>query len=155
AEALRILHKTVNWIPGVPGVEVGHELQFFTLDGNLDASIVLEDERAFYAVSNLEPTQTTSTRSGVGNALNFSLTGIYPNPVINNTKLQFTTEQAGQVALQLRDLQGRMMQQLVRQHYPAGEHQVEWQKPATLPAGIYLLEMQHQGQRSSRLLAVQ
>ncbi|MFW5726013.1 MAG: lamin tail domain-containing protein, partial [Bacteroidota bacterium] len=47
---------------------------------------------------------------------------LFPNPVQNEVSLNFTTEQQGEVKIQLYDLDGRMVETWVDEYLPTGNH---------------------------------
>jgi len=65
----------------------------------------------------------------------------YPNPFNRTTLIQFQLPQAERVQIQIYNLLGETVNQLVNQKLPAGTHLVKWsgdnQQRQPLPAGIY------------------
>ncbi|PIZ61361.1 MAG: hypothetical protein COY19_12510, partial [Candidatus Marinimicrobia bacterium CG_4_10_14_0_2_um_filter_48_9] len=75
----------------------------------------------------------------------FSLERIYPNPFNPSTTVSFTVNEATDIAVNLFDLQGRLVNQLTHSTYNTGNHQVQWNglshtgRPA--PSGVYLMQI--------------
>jgi aminopeptidase N len=69
--------------------------------------------------------------------------GAYPNPAPAAASIRFAVPVAGPVSLNVVDLHGRRMAELVRESLPAGDHTVSWNRRMTTgaeaPAGIYFL----------------
>jgi hypothetical protein len=65
---------------------------------------------------------------------------IYPNPFNGAARLQFDLPRELMLALDVFDLQGRHVQTLVRQAYPAGRHTVNWSADGW-PSGMYFVRM--------------
>ncbi len=66
--------------------------------------------------------------------------GNYPNPFVNKTHIYFELDKADQVRLQITDLQGRMLETLVDEYLPRGQHDYIWTTGAdlNLKNGVYL-----------------
>jgi len=50
----------------------------------------------------------------------------YPNPFTSGTLFSFEVPEAGPVQMNLYDLQGRLVKNLINSEMPAGPHQIEW-----------------------------
>ena len=61
----------------------------------------------------------------------------FPNPFREQTSLKLRVREQTAVSVELFDMQGRMLQQVARQSFPAGEHVIPVQV-ANLPQGTYL-----------------
>jgi uncharacterized delta-60 repeat protein len=68
---------------------------------------------------------------------------VYPNPISDQATLQITLDQPAQVAVQLLDMNGQLIENcLNRENWMAGKQQKEISVPNNLPPGIYLLKVQ-------------
>lgn len=66
---------------------------------------------------------------------------VFPNPTDGGTRVRFDLPRPGPVRLGVYDLTGRRLQLLTDEPRAAGSHELDWPAP-TLPAGLYLLELQ-------------
>jgi len=66
---------------------------------------------------------------------------IYPNPVSSVSSIEFSLSDPGPVKLTVWGLDGKLLQDLARGQYPAGEHTILWD-PSVLPIGIYSLKLE-------------
>ncbi len=80
----------------------------------------------------------------------YSLAPCAPNPFNPSTQIAFTLPQSSDVSLRIYNLRGQMVDELIHQTLPAGEHHLQWQAGENA-SGCYLLLMQagefHQVQR--------
>jgi len=70
---------------------------------------------------------------------------VMPNPVGASASFAFEQTVAGELSLEIYDLQGRRLAVVQRGFLPAGQQQLSWEVPPTLPAGLYLARLQSQG----------
>jgi len=70
-----------------------------------------------------------------------SLLPNYPNPFNPVTHIQFSLPEQAQVTLNIYDITGRLVEQLVNQNTPAGYHTVTWDA-SRYSSGIYIARMQ-------------
>lgn len=70
----------------------------------------------------------------------FRLFQNYPNPFNPSTHIRFAIPEAGQVIIRLFDVQGRLVQVLTEDRYPAGSHEILLNMP-DLPTGLYIYEL--------------
>jgi len=66
---------------------------------------------------------------------NFSL-NIYPNPVVDETTIEFDNKESTYVMLTIIDITGKEIQKIISIELPEGTHQFDW-NAKELPAGIY------------------
>jgi uncharacterized delta-60 repeat protein len=65
---------------------------------------------------------------------------VYPNPIAANATLDYTLTQTEKISIDITDMQGRIIYSLVNnQVQNAGKHEQDFQLPATLASGTYLL----------------
>lgn len=104
--------------------------------------------RAFYGIGYLK-ISTSSLASELdrgrgGAAAGPSLTAA-PNPFNPATTLRFRTDAAGEVVLRVFDARGTLVRTLVRQWFPAGEHQARWdgrdERGAEVASGLYFAHL--------------
>jgi uncharacterized delta-60 repeat protein len=68
---------------------------------------------------------------------------VYPNPVSDQTTLQITLDQPTHIAVQLLDINGRLIKTcLNREAWMPGKQQTNLSLPSNLPPGTYLLKVQ-------------
>lgn len=85
----------------------------------------------------------------------FTVYGPYPNPAENQLNLNLFLKKASTVAIQLFDIQGRLVRQLQQGNFSAGEHSLEF-PVAGLAHGTYLLLVQTEfGMRSKKVQIVE
>jgi len=65
----------------------------------------------------------------------------YPNPFNPTTTIRYSLPEASHVTLNIYDITGRLVEQLVNQHIPAGYHTVTWDA-SRYSSGIYFARMQ-------------
>ncbi len=65
----------------------------------------------------------------------------YPNPFNLTTELCFELKRQLELRLEVFDLRGQPVMLLAQGVYGAGEHQVTWQAPPTLPSAVYLARL--------------
>ena len=64
----------------------------------------------------------------------------YPNPFNPVTTLQFSLPQEAEVILEVYNIQGRVIETLIRQHMIAGYHSITWDADE-YASGIYFIKM--------------
>lgn len=150
APALRVRNKEFTRVPNAPIEETSIDLNFFTQDDHLSASIVLEDGRAFYTTRRLLGVSTPNINLP---QFSFRLAQNYPNPFQDQTTIAFSLDKAQDVQIQVLDAKGQPHKRLVDQYYLAGEHAFLWQTE-DLPSGMYLLEMRVGNQVQHRMMNI-
>ncbi len=84
----------------------------------------------------------------------FALIGNYPNPFNANTEIRLQLAEAGPVALDIYDVQGRLVRSLWSGLLAAGAHQLSWdgrdQAGRAAATGIFLYRLQSAGQAETR-----
>lgn len=79
---------------------------------------------------------------------------VTPNPVTNQTTIQFDITEPSFVNVSIVDMQGRKIEQLLNHKYlPVGEQTIQWLPAASLPVGTYLCTIQS-GNRISTVKVV-
>jgi hypothetical protein len=90
----------------------------------------------------------------IANANGIQLFQNVPNPANGTTQFRFEMLQARKVSLEIRDLQGRIIDVIERGQLAAGEHQVQYDVTA-LNAGIYTYTLVADGMRMTKKFIVQ
>lgn len=84
----------------------------------------------------------------------FALIGNYPNPFNANTEIRLQLAKAGPVALNIYDVQGRLVRGLWSGLLAAGAHQLSWdgrdEAGRAAATGIFLYRLQSVGQSETR-----
>jgi photosystem II stability/assembly factor-like uncharacterized protein len=88
------------------------------------------------------PLVTTSADELISDNKDFSylLSQNYPNPFNPVTKIMFTLPVAEKVELKVFDLFGREVSELISDHFPVGNHEIEF-NAGTLASGIYFYRL--------------
>ncbi|BFN37188.1 hypothetical protein FMIA91_10670 [Fidelibacter multiformis] len=70
----------------------------------------------------------------------FALYPNYPNPFNPVTHIEFSLPEPAQITLNIYDITGRLVEQLVNQHIPAGYHTVTWDA-SSYSSGVYIARL--------------
>ncbi len=84
---------------------------------------------------------TSAERYPVESTTEFSLDGNYPNPVRTTTRISFRLATRSLVRLNVHDMYGRVVDELVCEELPAGLHTREW-SAARMRTGTYFIRLQ-------------
>lgn len=95
----------------------------------------------------------TDTEDGTELPRTLVLEQNYPNPFNPSTQIRFQLPQTGHVQVQVFDLLGRQVAQLVNGPLPAGEHEVTFDA-STLPSGLYLYAVTTPAARQTRTMTL-
>ena len=134
------------------GVEVGFAL--VSINGTADAVAVQgvfvnSHTNPFdLAMSELEgrevPTSTPPTAIDSPPSLGSALRS-WPNPLHENTRIDYTLPGAGDATVEIVDVTGRIVARPVRGHHAVGDHQIEWNgrgdDGTMLPSGVYFARL--------------
>src|SRR5204863_8113354 len=93
---------------------------------------------------------------GIGDdgLLRLALAPVTPNPTVGAATIAFVLPSATEVQLVVRDLQGRVVTELVNGLRPAGVHRVKWESGAALPSGLYFVSLTAQGRTLVRRVSL-
>ena len=119
------------------GVALANEYQQIILDAGHRAGFIRLrriDETAGCISVSTESEPSSSFR--IGNT--------FPNPISTQATIPFSLDKPRQVQVDLFDMLGRRVQQLIRSWMQAGEHHVEWDA-TQLPPGNYILRFDVEG----------
>jgi len=78
----------------------------------------------------------------------------YPNPFKNSTIIDFFLPVSGKAYIKIMNQSGKLIQTLVNERLPQGNHQVNW-SPENLPAGLYYCRLQAGGYSQIRKMILQ
>ena len=81
------------------------------------------------------------------------LQAVYPHPIGREATIEIALKQPTFVTLQVYNLLGQEVGRLFEGLLPAGTHGIRWHTE-TLPAGIYLLQLHHEGRIYHRVVVV-
>ncbi|HHG86064.1 MAG TPA: T9SS type A sorting domain-containing protein [Bacteroidetes bacterium] len=99
-----------------------------------------------YAGTQASGPATRTVRQGEGNI------SLFPNPAQHSVTLRFNLKHSQQVQVELYDLQGKLIRQLMAKKMPLGDNEVEFAL-SNLPAGTYFLRFESEmGQEHMRLV---
>lgn len=70
----------------------------------------------------------------------FYLKENYPNPFGKETRIEFMISESNKVKLEVYDINGRKVDDLLNKRFPSGTHEITWQAKY-FPEGVYLLKM--------------
>lgn len=81
----------------------------------------------------VEPVESNSPRE-------FAITGNYPNPFNPETNIKFRTAVTGNIQINVYDISGKLVEELMNRNLAAGEHEIKW-NAARYSSGIYFCRM--------------
>ena len=112
-----------------PSWDVNHcELTYFLQD--MDTKEILQGGKVM--VNDLLPVSIEEDLTENG----LAISNIYPNPFSNETNINFSIAEAGNVMVSIYDITGREVAVLVNSEMASGDHQITWEAGNT-PNGIY------------------
>ncbi len=85
-----------------------------------------------------------------GKGLNWS---VFPNPAGGQATVHFFLEKQQDMTLKILDLQGRLVQQILEENFPAGEHFRTF-NPGNLPPGMYFLRLQCPTESTTKIFVI-
>ncbi len=113
----------------------------------IDRSVVA-DQEYWYRLVAREGGQAVVIGEGrsvvAGAAGRFELIGVTPNPSFGPLRITFTLPRDGEIEIDVLDLQGRHVAEVIHGSLAAGEHGVEW-KGQSLSPGLYFLKYLYPG----------
>jgi len=74
----------------------------------------------------------------------YYLSGAYPNPFNNLTRIEFGTPEASRLTINVYDLSGRLVSRLIDERLTAGHHTALW-NASSATAGVYLVRLETNG----------
>jgi hypothetical protein len=71
---------------------------------------------------------------------------ISPNPVQNETAIRFSLTEKEMISIKLYDLRGQVIATVSEREFNAGDNTIRWTPKSTIPAGLYMLNLQTKNQ---------
>ena len=84
-------------------------------------------------------------------ALSNSL-AVYPNPVSNRAQITFNLKEQSNIKIDIYDLSGRLVENIVNGEQPAGKFSKAWNRSSNIASGVYILQIDANGKRSTSKL---
>jgi len=134
-------------ITGVDPSRIRLEMNTDALPAHLSAT--MSDE----FVVRISPVTTSTKDDGRGTMDEFALHPNYPNPFNPSTQIRFTLRSSHVTRLTVFDILGRDIMVLVDGPMSAGSHSVTFDATG-LPSGVYLVALEHAGQRVVRRMTL-
>lgn len=120
---------------GMGAVAVGDTL--FVIGGGVQAGFSTSDVNAAF----VPPVTSATSAEKALSPTHVQLEANYPNPFTSNTTVHFSLTQPVVVNCGVYDLQGQLLESLMNNALPAGNHEVSWDA-ADHPAGLYFVRLQ-------------
>ncbi len=80
---------------------------------------------------------------------------VYPNPGSTETQIAFTLNDVSEIALNVYDISGRLIESAEGKNFAAGEHTLAINKSAQYNKGIYFIELSVNGAKMSKKLIIE
>ncbi len=78
--------------------------------------------------------------ANLANPVSFGLTSVYPNPFNPTTSISYNVDKFSKVNINIYDLTGKLVSNLVNSHKSIGNHSIIW-NASTLPSGVYFINL--------------
>ncbi|MBT8400120.1 MAG: choice-of-anchor B family protein [Rhodothermia bacterium] len=104
----------------------------------LSNSVVVSSQTEGLFLLSVNPAVSVEPRE-IG-ARSYTLSQNYPNPFLTTTEISFSLPLSGKVRINVYDVLGREVAQLLDTSLPSGEHKVNWDASG-LPSGVYFYSM--------------
>ena len=106
----------------------------------------------------IESATEVVTPDPLGHPHQFALHQNYPNPFNAETVISFETEEAAHVDLSMYNMVGQLIKTLVKDHLPAGSHEIAWDGTddlgRELASGVYFYRLEAEGQSDVRRMVL-
>ena len=79
--------------------------------------------------------------SNMGHPSDFKILKNYPNPFNPTTTIEYYLNESGIFKMDIYDINGRIVDQIINGHQMAGQHSVNWH-PSNIPSGLYYAVLQ-------------
>jgi hypothetical protein len=79
---------------------------------------------------------------------------VYPNPVLQSAIISFTLDEASPVVIEIMDVNGRSLEVVANQNFPAGNYEISFDQESPV-AGIYFLQMKSKEGTLVRTIVIQ
>lgn len=107
-------------------------------------------------LSNLVLTPDLSAGITEAQATSISGVNIFPNPIVDQFKINYNLLEAGEVKLAIYDIQGKLISDLVSENQTTGFHSLQLDLPENCTGGVYFLKLSQQGKKElQRIIIVQ
>ena len=114
------------------------------VDDGFQAFVLEANHRAgFVRFRRFEEIAECTVDVGVANpqSSKFAIGDSFPNPVVDRAVVPVSLDAPEQVRIDIFDLLGRRVQQLINEWLPAGSHRISWDA-SQVPAGTYIIRFQ-------------
>jgi flagellar hook assembly protein FlgD len=122
----------------------GQPLAFAT-DKNQELYSLASDGKIY----KFKPTATTVKSEG-GKISNYYLAQNYPNPFNPSTSINFNVPEESKVHLQIIDIMGKIVNELLNENRPKGNYNLKW-NASKFASGIYIVRMSAQSLSSGKV----
>ncbi len=123
--------------PLTPGV---YSLRIETKSGKSTRSFI----RSF-AVA--DPATSHKSNDLMNGGKSFEMGAPYPNPFSNETSVTFTTQMGGDFTLNVYDIVGKKVHQIIEKDLAKGSHTIKWESLQNFEKGVYFLELSNGTER--------
>ncbi len=96
----------------------------------------------------------TESTSGIASIENLKSVRIFPNPAINDFQVDYELTKPAMVSISILDLSGKLVTELISELQTQGRHILRHSANENMQAGIYFVEMNIDGERLVRKIAV-
>ncbi|RKY46903.1 MAG: hypothetical protein DRP86_08445 [Candidatus Neomarinimicrobiota bacterium] len=103
-------------------------------DGNKNIAITENNKVFIYTFGEYSEVKEKTVPAG------YHLKQNYPNPFNPETTIRYSLPEASHVTLYIYDITGRMVEQIINQHTPAGYHTVTWDA-SSYSSGVYIARL--------------
>jgi pectate lyase len=128
----------INWNPA-------DHYQYTLDDAELVKEIVMAQAGAGHDLTTIQHNIFAADKS-----LNLK---IFPNPVTNNANLVFEVAETGVASIILKDITGRKVREIARDHYFQGQHSVVFNREG-IRSGIYLITIESNNKAITRKIII-
>jgi glucose/arabinose dehydrogenase len=122
----------------------GQPLAFAT-DKNQELYSLASDGKIY----KFKPTATTVKSEG-GKISNYYLAQNYPNPFNPSTSINFNVPEESKVHLQIIDIMGKIVNELLNENRPKGSYDLKW-NASKFASGVYIVRMSAQSLSSGKV----
>lgn len=139
-----------------PGVSTTFTLTYVATDTvpNIEAQILITSNDPEQQTLNIPLTLVAGTSNSDNlNPVLTALKGNFPNPFNPTTAIRFSLKDAGRVKIQIYNLKGQLVKQILDSDLKSGNHQVLWngqdERGSSVASGIYLYRMENANYRAT------
>ena len=122
----------------------------YTSDGLYEVSLVITTDIGTESDPYTSEIQiATLDISDISNPSEFKILKNYPNPFNPTTTVDYYLNESGNVKMNVYDINGRIVDQVINSYQIAGHHSVNW-NPSNIPSGLYYVILE-QGLNADRI----